>query len=244
MMNINSVLKAAAILLLTSVSLLAAEPYEVMLYEEETEWASSELTETIRGKSVTYSVLNAIDQDPSSCWVEAAEGNGIGEYIAFEVQDPVDSLLITNGFARSASLYEKNGRVKTFAVTPILAVTAPGLVTETDARLFFAYEASPAKTISLEDTRGEQTIGMPWSYDAQEDFILESMESFADDFPQFSEMISREYEKTYGDDESGYFYDFMRMNYVLYCLKLEIVEVYPGSKYQDTCLTDVRVRAY
>ncbi len=244
MMKISSVSKAAAILLLTSVSLFAAEPYELVLFEGESEWASSEFTETIRGKSVTYSVLNVLDQNPMTCWVEAAEGNGIGEYIGFEVREPVESLVITNGFARSAGLFEKNGRVKTFKVIPVLAVTAPGLVSETDARLFFAYEASPAREISLDDTREKQEIAMPWTHDEQEDFILESMESFVDDFPQFSEMITREFKETYGDDASGYFYDFMRMNYVLYCLKLEIAEVYPGSRYEDTCLTDVLVRVY
>lgn len=217
-----------------------SEPFELILQTGQTAWASSELSETLGGKPVVYEVGNLFDDDTTSCWVEAAKGPGVEEYIAFEVQEAVDSLEIVNGFAASPDLFGKNARVRTFRLVPFLAVTAPGLVTETDAVLYFVYEAPEPVIIPLKDTREAQTIGLPLTAEEQEDFIVASIESFLEDYPVFAGFLRGEYAREYGDDE-GFFPEFIRMNYALYCFKLVIEDVYPGSRYSDTCVSEIRV---
>lgn len=62
-----------------------------------------------------YSASNLIDGDPKTAWVPVSNKSGIGEWVEFSFDDPmqVNSLLITNGYAKSTESFIRNNRIKT-----------------------------------------------------------------------------------------------------------------------------------
>ncbi len=57
---------------------------------------------------------NLLDEDPSTCWCEGAEGNGIGESIKLELDSdhPVQKIEIKSGYCKDQNVYTKNSRPK------------------------------------------------------------------------------------------------------------------------------------
>lgn len=75
--------------------------------------ASSILRENYQNKNIIHSPVNVADSDPGTAWVEAAEGDGINEWIAFRGNKMFDlnTIQISNGYAKNESTYLKNNRV-------------------------------------------------------------------------------------------------------------------------------------
>lgn len=66
-----------------------------------------------------YGLLNIIDDDLSTCWVEGSiDDNGEGQWIEITFSEPVyiESLLFTNGFYINEEYYYKNSRIKKMTV--------------------------------------------------------------------------------------------------------------------------------
>lgn len=96
---------------------------------------------------------NAIDGDTGTAWAEGVDGLGHGEYLELEFRQPTNPkmLCIVNGFALSASLYQRNGRARGLEVTAdrghqsvVLADIAPG-----DGAAFQTVNLRLGKTDSL-----------------------------------------------------------------------------------------------
>ncbi len=208
-------------------------------------WASSELTETHGGRQVVYAAENLFDGDPSTCWAEGAGGNGTGESVAFITNKPVERIGLVNGFARDRDIFMKNNRVKSIRVSVIPAFTAPGLVTENDYHLFLGLSYHDREDIELQDTMEMQYVRFPFSEEEQRTIIRETTERFFQDHPPFASAIEGELGLgAYGDlSETGReeYRDLVRAAFSMYCVRLEIADVYPGSAYDDTCLSEVEV---
>lgn len=102
--------------------------------------ASSEL-EAQAGNS--YSASNVDDADPSTAWIEGADGPGVGEFLAIEFHGAPEgetyafrALTIQNGYAKSEAAWSANGRVRLVEL---------------------ALNGSPCFVIELEDTPVPQT---------------------------------------------------------------------------------------
>lgn len=61
-----------------------------------------------------YSVKNLIDDDPSTTWVPVGKNSQIGQWAELGFDDPVqiNSLTLTNGFAKNDVTYNNNNRIK------------------------------------------------------------------------------------------------------------------------------------
>ena len=97
-----------------TVSGMSSKRMEVFGYSLPTVFsASSELKE----KDITYSAKNLDVEDSVKPWVEAAKGDGIGEYIKIDYEG-INGLIISNGYVdyNKPNLYENNNRVKVFEV--------------------------------------------------------------------------------------------------------------------------------
>lgn len=58
-----------------------------------------------------YSAGNLIDNKFSTAWVEGKEGEGIGEWVEFEIKNcEIYNILILNGYRKSKKIYEENSR--------------------------------------------------------------------------------------------------------------------------------------
>ena len=69
----------------------------------------------IEDNSRLYSVRNLIDGDSKTAWVPASNKSGIGEWVEFSFDDPmqVNNLVLTNGYAKNDISFSGNNRIKT-----------------------------------------------------------------------------------------------------------------------------------
>lgn len=126
-----------------------------------------------------YDARSISDDDIRTAWCEGVSGHGEGEIIAFEWDNaaPLQSLWISNGYAKSDASFTRNGRVKDLTI----AVWRRGAA-ESDYTVF---------QHRLDDHGVEQVIDMPYP-NVQLDRVL-----------------------------------------------IRIDSVYPGSKWQDTCINEI-----
>lgn len=112
----------------------------------------------------TYHAYRAFDGLVDTAWAEGAPDNGIGESIWFEVEEGLDVLKLTNGFARNRNLFLKNGRVKVMELQLWAGVSAPGMVSETGT-VYKAFPASELITLHPEDSRVEQEFSLSFDWE-------------------------------------------------------------------------------
>ena len=116
-----------------------------------------------------YSAYNLIDGDSKTAWVPASNKSGIGEWVEFSFDDPmqVNNLVLTNGYAKNDISFSGNNRIKT---------------------AILQFDDGKSSTVTLKDTPKSQIIPV------------------------------RKKTRT---------------------IRITISEVYKGTKYDDTCLSDV-----
>jgi len=226
---------------------------EISIRSGESVWASSELEETVWGRRIRYRAENVFDGELGTCWVEDAEGAGVGESLTFVVDRPVSELGIVNGFARNGVLFRWNNRVRRLRVELVAAFTAPGLVTETDYTLYLGRVMRAAEPLELEDTAVLQRFAFPWTADEQERFFMESLELFLDGHPSFARKIREAFgygpdpargegRAAPGDEASREaFLSDAGAAFSMLCVRLVIDGVYPGDRFDDTCITEIEV---
>jgi hypothetical protein len=172
--------------------------------------ASSRLIEDDNWKK--YHESNLFDGNKSTAWVEGVPGYGIGEKIWFSMEPDTEELVFVNGYAQNASLFAKNGRVKTFAFSLWAACNREGMVSEIGP-LYEGIEIWGDFTLSLKDTADPQRIVLPVDWKS----ATHRLSVFTDECSA---------------DSQG------PVNPVFLAV-LEIRDVYPGTHYQDTCVAEI-----
>ncbi|ORC30275.1 hypothetical protein B4O97_18290 [Marispirochaeta aestuarii] len=202
-------------------------------------WASSSLSETIGGRSVTYGPEALFDGDTGSPWVEGVPGSGVGESLTVMTQRLVSRISVVNGFARSRRLFERNNRVREVSVSFVAGMTAPGLVTELDYSLYFLKEKALPGTFELRDSMEEQSLALYRLEDLQKDFYLETLEQFSTDYPDLFSMALDELGVPSNDWRDPLNLGLIREIYGFYGVRIRIQDVYRGSHYDDTCVSEL-----
>ena len=77
---------------------------------------SSRLSDT---DGMTYGPGNMIDHNPASAWVEAAPGDGIGEWVIISFDHPMkfSRIFINSGYCKSEDLLLKNNAPRTVRIS-------------------------------------------------------------------------------------------------------------------------------
>jgi hypothetical protein len=205
-------------------------------------WASSELAEKNRDRTVGHPVTNIFDGKAGTCWAEGVKGNGRGENITIVVNQDISRIGIINGNARNPEVFKKNNRIKKLKCRLFIAFTAPGLVSETDSCLYFM-KSSKSYTVDLQDSASMQYFELPVTLEDQQRFREQAVEDFIRDRPLFFEQIEKELgarNDRHGEERDQFDNDLLAA-YALFGLVMEIEEVYPGSKYQDTCISEIEM---
>ena len=202
-------------------------------------WASSVFKETLNGEEVIYGPEALFDNDISTPWVEGAPDEGIGESVTILLQKAINGLSITNGFASSIRLFNLNNRIKTFKLTLITGLTAPGLVTENDYYLYFVKEILMNKDLILEDSPVEQHFLFPLNNSDQFVLIKSVILQFQNDYPNFYNMILTELNLINKSQLNERDFPLIMEKFGFYALKLTITDVYRGDRYNDTCLSEL-----
>lgn len=189
---------------------------------------SSELDEVpaFEGGFGKYTIINLFDKDPTTAWVEGAQGYGEGEMLFIGLGDELpEKMLISNGYQKSESIYKSNSRPKTIRITVYTGYHLDGEVTER-ASIYRIRKLISPFTYMLKDQMGKQEILLGLN---PEEVIREkgkSLELFKEVFSKNIEDIKK-YCQGCSDKP-----DFQ------YLLKIEIVDVYKGSRWDDTCISD------
>ena len=98
-----------------------------------------------RGGITNYKPENLLDANPSTAWIESAVGKGIGEWVEFSFDNPVElhSIEIWNGYQKAPG---KNR-------DPFMNNLCPAIIRIDAGGIFFTHE--------LEQKRGSQDISLP-----------------------------------------------------------------------------------
>lgn len=233
------------ILLLICGSALHAQWEEFPVLPGESLWASSALSETLGSRVYHYPPENLFDGDRTTAWVEGIPGEGfpgegIGETLTVLVNRAVTGLALVNGYAKSPSLYEKNNRIRSLKLSLLIGFTAPGMISETDARLYLLKEFRSEEILSVKDIMETQSFKLSWSPEEQFDLCRTVLQEFTSENPYFLKMMLEET----GLSEDTLFSDgtslrLMTEVYGFIALRLSIDDVYRGSHYNDTCLSEL-----
>lgn len=80
--------------------------------------ASSRLIEKDK-PAVYYSPYNSFANYADCAWVEGAKGDGVGEWIKYEFDEPktINIIMLFNGYGKSESIFKNNARIKKLKLT-------------------------------------------------------------------------------------------------------------------------------
>ena len=163
-----------------------------------------------------YGAHNLFDGKKATCWAEGRPDSGLGEALYVDLPRRAKAVWLVNGYPKRDDLFQKNNRLKTVRLSLLAGFINLGGTTE----LFTSFFTSgPAQEVEIElaDSPQPQRIALPFSWPRAEAFQNESRSdrgySPPSGFPP--ELAER------------------------FFLKLVITGVYRGSKWDDTCLSEL-----
>ncbi len=169
-----------------------------------------------------YSPKNLLDHDCATSWVEGDDGPGIGSYVLIGIQGHLKKyLIIYNGYQQSINLFKKNNRIKELKISLYAGFTSDERAGQT------GFEAdtvpySEFKVIILKDKMGAQRFELSFDSEKAETFMAEEREKYVEEHAA----------------DLGKFGGIGSLKSFFY-LKFEIVSVYKGSKWDDTCIAGI-----
>lgn len=154
--------------------------------------------------------------------MEGVKGYGRGEYFFVDLGYGLpEKIAIRNGYQKSETIFKKNSRVKSAKITLFAGFHISGEVTEI-GEIYKAKQIANGSLVALRDAMGLQEINLP--------FDIKGV---------FKErvILTREFKNLFRE-RLNYDPDTTTPIYLHYFLKFEIVDVYPGSSWDDTCISD------
>lgn len=160
-----------------------------------------------------YSAANLVDGDFATTWAEGDPGDGTGQTVWVDIPPGARTINIFSGHGKSRGLYLKNNRPKRVRLSFYAGVSPPGCVTEV-ARCFRALKAPGDFHLELKDTFGLQSFPLPAA--------AGSLDSLLD-------RVRAEFPPAEGQPPDP----------SCLILRLDITEVYRGTKWNDACLSEI-----
>jgi len=186
-----------------------------------------------------YCACRLFDKDATTAWVEGVKGDGIGEWVLIGQKKTFpDKIHLNNGYQKSESLYLKNGRPKSLGISLYVAYHLPADVTELggnyyclpfyDSVLIEGNLIPIINTLQLKDEMGPQYFILPFNNEK-----VASLKEFGDSLfeEDFGERQTEMLKNSGGYNQYKPFFG--------YVFKLEILDVYKGSQWDDICISDV-----
>jgi hypothetical protein len=169
-----------------------------------------------------YGAHNLFDNDHCTCWAEGITGDGVGEFVYFEIEKGINRIWIVNGYGKSKDLFNKNNRVKKLKANVYVGINKSGDATELGL-YFQSVKLEDEAELSLDDKMEEQAITFPFDWSKIRALRTKAL---------------KDYMVRYGEGEEGRRIEKKDLE-VVYLLWLEIVEVYKGSKCDDCCVSEI-----
>ncbi len=169
--------------------------------------------------SCMYGPAQVVDGDPATAWSEGVAGSGEGEIIVVHLGDAVD-VDIWTGFGMSERLHKRNGRPREVRVSVLQALS--GMANQFDLTVGHLVVLSRG-TATLEDVNAYQPLALPAFEVITNRDRLDTLLA-----PFFDGAVPQWVVNPMEPEESLY-------------LAVEILSVYPGSVYEDTLISEIRV---
>jgi hypothetical protein len=207
-----------ALLILTTPSLFAQEWKEFTLRPNGyISAATSELDDEQDNEervNYKYGVINLFDGSFATAWVEGVKGDGIGESVYVVIPNDCRTIKIFAGYGKSPAIYSSNNRVKRIKLSCYIGINPEGGVTELDWLGFISQRFPAEYHIDLNDEASLQTFSFPFS---------------VRDLYEFRQKVTNSFNKDYD----------LTISQIRTILQIEIEEVYKGSKWDDTCISEL-----
>ena len=186
------------------------------------------------GESCSYAPFMLVDNDTQTGWVEGNAGVGIGaEVVVPKLLDLYRPVRIWAGYGKSEELFVANARPKRMRVTVLRLRQEPP---DAHDGLGCSYEeytdpvAVAAHEIELLDYNGYQALSVPeFELEHYMDYPLEWHMMDGTDRWFYQMGVDRGLASPYRERPTEY----------TYMLKLTILEAYPGTRYEDTVISEV-----
>ena len=181
---------------------------------------SSELEDPGMGKIGKYAVGNIIDKNISTAWVEGVKGDGIGEYVLLASKEIPGTISIYSGYSKNISLFNKNNRPSKLKVSLYFGMADSWGGEYGDYYRVVKYPED--YFLLLKDTIHLQTFNFPFKDNKE-------LSAFRDRSLEVLKKLGRKKGVP----------PFPGPPDTKWIVKLEIAGVYRGSKWQDTCISEV-----
>lgn len=181
--------------------------------------SSSELNDPGSHQLGDYGMRRVFDGDRYTGWSEGADGDGVGEVLWLQVPEGADTLAVINGFARSLNLFQKNNRVKELEARLYYALLPEMMISELGPT-YLKTATGMSTTLRLEDSPELEIYPLDFDW-ARVAAGYERVTAAYPDFAARDGLPPRLQDRTY-------------------LLRLEIRDVYTGTAWNDTCLTELR----
>lgn len=178
--------------------------------------ATSELTDPNQSDhwvNERYGVFNLIDANSLTAWVEGKPNEGISESVFVSIPKNCQTINIYNGYGKSISLFNQNNRVKKLKLSLQIGINPVGYISEV-AHAFLLKTYPESFTIELNDTDSLQSFPFPIS---------------SNELLEFIDIAKKEYLNQYTEP----------IYLVTPIVQFEIIEIFKGLKYNDTCLSEI-----
>ncbi len=174
-----------------------------------------------------YGGHNLFDKSEYTAWVEGVEGPGTGEYFYLAMgQEFPEQMIFRNGYQKNDDLFTKNNRVKTIRMSLFAGLMIPGDVTEI-GMYFYVRKFGTEEVVDLEDRSGSQEIALPFEETNVNEFTEICKKQFLEDFKTQMEEMKENCPNCPTEPSFQFF------------LCVEILDVYKGSQWDDTCISEV-----
>ncbi len=159
-----------------------------------------------------YKAENLFDGNPETAWCEGSKGNGEDEWIEFETQVPVRYIAIVNGYAKNNRSFEENGKIEI---------------------LELSIKSDKNSTIQKNIT-SEKIDFIKQNKNSQKEF-------YSIDYQRFNMKKNPYYDYTIIYNQEGDAYVYKELGKGKWKIKLKINKVTSGTKYKDTCISEIFV---
>ncbi len=164
----------------------------------------------INGK---YGAKNLFDQTFSTAWVEGRKDEGVHETIFTIIPKNCKTLNIFGGYGKNHTLYDRNNRLKKIKLSLLVGINPQGHISENT----IVYRTLPYEKVfsyTLKDTFSVQTIPLSFDLNKLAAFTRKTIDQFKKDFKE-------------------------KIGSTATLLKIEIEAVYRGSRWNDTCVSEL-----
>lgn len=192
-------------------------------FSQKLDWQEIELIDTIAYTSfstrhlpnVRYPVTNIFDMDLRTCWVSKVNEKEPA-FVYIVVPDEVPPTLVMSifsGYGKNKSLFTSNARPATLRITNFYGIVGDGFFSE-HGFLAMSCKIGEAQVINLKDSFAIQQIELAYDHQAANEKIAMMQAQFSRDFG-------------------------MKISEGHRIIQLEILDVFPGTWYDDVCISEL-----